>query len=113
MLGPGHRIADRLADCLDDPGDPETPAPGLDIDLELDRPEQRLQLRRAHSRVHPPHGGHLVRLLAGQDVYQGIALSSIGALIDDDLHRAVTFMHGTGQLTSMTVRSPSSRTAPN
>src|SRR5207237_8212863 len=39
MLGPGHRVSDRLADRLDDSGHPNMTAPGFDIDGKLDGQE--------------------------------------------------------------------------
>jgi hypothetical protein len=39
MLGPGHRVSDRLADRLDDAGHPNMTAPGFDIDGKLDGQE--------------------------------------------------------------------------
>src|SRR5712691_2345801 len=50
ILGAGHRVADRLADRLDDAGNAEMAAPSLDIDLKVDGPEQRLKLRWTHRR---------------------------------------------------------------
>src|SRR5262249_37149864 len=38
-IGAGHRIFDRLADHLENPGHPEAPAPGVDIDAVFDRAE--------------------------------------------------------------------------
>src|SRR5437763_10734854 len=44
MLVASHRVADRLTDRLNDTGHPDAPAPCLDIDIECDRLDQRLQL---------------------------------------------------------------------
>ena len=41
VLGTGHRVSDRLTDRFDDSAHAEVATPGLDIDVELDRPEQR------------------------------------------------------------------------
>src|SRR5262245_22226625 len=42
MLRAGHRIADRLASDVNEPGDRDTASALLLVDLKLDRPEQRL-----------------------------------------------------------------------
>src|SRR6516164_11410138 len=58
VLGASHRVADRLADRLDDARHAETTAPGGDIDLVFDGLEPRRQLGRRHRRKHPPTGRH-------------------------------------------------------
>src|SRR5437868_3467504 len=93
VFGAGYRVADRLANRLDNPGHLEMAAPCFDVDLELNRPEQRFQLVWRHGRIHPPHGRHVISLLARQNFQQRVALSGIGTLVNDDLHRAVAFMH--------------------
>src|ERR1700730_12069042 len=75
VLGPGRRVADRLADRLDDAGHPHMTPPGFDIDVDLHRQEQGFQLVRAHRRKDPPYGGHIIGLAAGEDLQQGIALA--------------------------------------
>ena len=92
VLGSSHWVPDRLADRLDDAGHPNMTAPRFDIDGDLDRQKQRLQLVRAHRREYPPYGGHIIGLAAGEDFQQGIALVFIGALVDNHLHRAVAFV---------------------
>src|SRR5262249_41071088 len=42
---------------------------------------------------HRPHRGHLLCILAMDDFSQRLPLTGVGALIDDDLHRAIAFMH--------------------
>src|SRR5215471_3108666 len=37
VLDPGHRVADRLADRLDEAGHPNMTAPSFDVDGDLDR----------------------------------------------------------------------------
>src|SRR5205807_7785183 len=81
VFGAGYRIADRLTGQLEDPRYADAPPPRLDIDLEFDRPEQRLQLVWAHRCEHPPDRGHLVGFLPGHDLLERVALGSIGTLI--------------------------------
>jgi hypothetical protein len=66
MIGPGHRVSDRLADRLDDAGHPEIPAPGLHIYDDLDGQEPRLQLIRAHGGKDPPYDRRIISLRTSQ-----------------------------------------------
>src|SRR4029077_11671510 len=59
MLGTGDRIADRLAHRFQQSRDVKPSPPGFDIDLKIDRHEQRWELIRRHGAQYPPDGGHL------------------------------------------------------
>jgi len=70
----------------------------FDVDLEIDRQEPRGQLVRRHRRVHPPHGGHILGLLARCDLDERLALAFVGVLVDNHLHRGVALVDGAGEL---------------
>src|SRR5262249_13875232 len=69
--------------------DAESGAPGLDVDLKIHRQEERLELVWRHGGEHPPHRGHLPRLLAPHDFYESLALARNGLLLAHQPDRAV------------------------
>src|SRR5215469_2786018 len=94
MLGTGNRITDRLTDRLHKTGDCEPATAGIDVDFQLDRQEQWVELVRRHGGKHPPPRRHLLGFFAVKDLKQRVALAGISPLVDHDLHRTVAFVDG-------------------
>src|SRR3954447_26135775 len=66
----------------------------LDVDLELNRPEQRRVNRARHGVEHPPVRLGLFGLATMANRDQGFALTLVGALVNDGLHRAPALKDG-------------------
>src|SRR6516225_9405251 len=96
MFGTGYGIADRFTDRPHQAGDFKPGSARVDINLKVDRTIQRVVLGRTHGAEDPPHRGHVLGFLSGQDLREGIALTRIGALIDNDLHHPVTLVDCAG-----------------
>jgi len=96
MFSTGHGIADRFTYRPHETGDFEPGSARVDINIKVDRMKQWLVFGRTHGAEDPPHRGHVLGFLSGQDLREGIALTCIGALVDDDLHHPVTLMDRAG-----------------
>ena len=90
----GHWILERLQLRLDVIRDPQSGRPAFDVDADVDGGEHGFENGRAHGPVNTQHGRALVRMLALKDTHERIALSRVGALVDDYLHGAVALMNG-------------------
>src|SRR5204863_4529005 len=112
MIGPGHRVSDRLARGFEDTGHLEMPAPGFDIYVDLDGQEQRLQLIRAHGGKDPPYGRRIIGLRASQDFSRASRwLSSARSSMITCIVPFPSWI-APGQLVIRTARSPSRRIEP-
>src|SRR5512139_47153 len=82
MFLPGYRIADRLDLSVYDSLDADPSGPAIDVELEMDRPEDRLVDAVDDGREHVEDGRAGLRLLAGQDREDRAALRLVGTLVD-------------------------------
>ena len=96
MFGACHGVANGFARHLKEAGYLKMRPTFLDIDLKRDRLEQRLVFGRAHRAEDPPDRGHLLCLLARQDLQERVALRGIGPFVDDQLHGAVALVERSG-----------------
>src|SRR3954453_368999 len=97
-LDPGDIVAQRLARYRDVSGDRELAPARIDIDLELHLREYRLVHRLDGGGEHREHGREWVRVLAGHDLKQRLALLRVSALVHKRNRLAVPFMNRSGPL---------------
>jgi hypothetical protein len=80
----------RMGRPLDSRIGDDHPGPALvEVDLELDRLQDRLVHGARHGVVHPPMRSGVLRLSAVEDGGKSLALRGLGALVDDRLYLAV------------------------
>src|SRR3954468_24464971 len=94
MLLTGRGAHDRSPARLKHTRDHDPRSTPLDVDLELNRPEQRRGKPFRNGVEHPPVRLGLFGLATMANRDQGFALTLVGALIDDGLHRATTLKDG-------------------
>src|SRR5260221_8054381 len=97
VLGTGRRIADGLAFRLENTGYRYARRATVHVELEGDRGEDGIEHLR-HDQAEDMENRAFGRVLAGEDLEQGITLPRGGALVDDCLHCSVALVERAGEV---------------
>ncbi|SUS07780.1 hypothetical protein DF3PB_50050 [uncultured Defluviicoccus sp.] len=92
----GHRVLDGLDIGFEHAGDAETGRPGILVERERHRSEDRI-VHLGDDQAEDMKQRAFRRILPRHDLEEGLALPGAGPLVDDGLHLAIPFVQRSGE----------------